>query len=84
MPKNSKSMLDRTNAAAIKEERLRDRELALREYELGQSAVLLNMRRLRAARLLRQNEPPVELDAKPSADKKASADKKKPKKTKGS
>jgi hypothetical protein len=57
---------DRANAAAVKEERLRDGKLARREYEQNQSAVLANMQRLRALRLSQQRELPPAAEPKPS------------------
>jgi hypothetical protein len=64
---------DRANAAAAKEERLRDGKLARQEYEKNQSAVLVNMQRLRALRLSREGEPPPAAEPKPSVGTKRRA-----------
>lgn len=66
---------DRANAAAVREERLRDGKLALREYEKNQSAVLVNMQRLRALRLSREGEPLPAAEPKPSGGSKRRAKK---------
>ena len=57
MAKSSKSAQERAEVAAAKEERARDGKLALRDYQLNQSAVLANMQRLRTLRLTRDGEP---------------------------
>jgi hypothetical protein len=62
--------MDRAHAAAAKEERLRDGKLALREYERNQSNVLANMQRLRALRLLRDNQSPLVIEPKQSSSRK--------------
>ena len=64
---------DRASAAAAREERLRDGKLAMREYELNRSAVLVNMQRLRALRLSRDGEPPPAVEPKPSGGRKKRA-----------
>ena len=47
---------DRTMKAAMKEERARDAELAMREYEAERLAVRANTARLRALRLAQEAE----------------------------
>ena len=71
MQKRNDDAADRANIAAIKEERLRDGKLALREYELNRSAVLVNMSRLRALRLSHEAGMPLPAEPKaPSSRKK--------------
>jgi hypothetical protein len=75
MARSNKTAADRTNAAAVKEERLRDGKLARREYEQNQSAALVNMQRLRALRLSRESEPPPAAEPKLSVATKGRAKK---------
>jgi hypothetical protein len=76
MARNNKAAPeDRANAAAVREERLRDGKLARREYEQNQSAVLVNMQRLRALRLSRESEPPPAAEPKPAGGTKKRAEK---------
>jgi hypothetical protein len=77
MAKSSKSAQERAEVAAVKEERLRDGKLALRDYQLNQSAVLANMQRLRTLRLTRDGEPPPVAEPKRAAGKKSRAKKEK-------
>jgi hypothetical protein len=73
---NSKSALERANSAAAKDERVRDGKLALREYQLNQSAVLTNMQRLRALRLSHEGQQPSVIEPpKPSSSGKRRAGK---------
>jgi hypothetical protein len=78
MAKSSKSAQERAEVAAAKEERVRDGKLALRDYQLNQSAVLANMQRLRTLRLARDSEPPLVAEPKPEprSEPKRSAGKK--------
>lgn len=71
MAKSSKSAQERAEVAAAKEERLRDGKLALRDYQLNQSAVLANMQRLRTLRLTRDSEPPPVVEPKRPAGRKS-------------
>jgi hypothetical protein len=75
MAKSSKSAQERAEVAAVKEERARDGKLALRDYQLNQSAVLANMQRLRTLRLTRDSEPASVAEPKRSAGKKSRAKK---------
>ena len=76
MAAGSKSAPERAKAAASKEERARDGKLAVREYQLSQSAVLTNMERLRALRLSQQSQPPPVIEPKRADSKKRSDGKK--------
>ena len=71
MAKGSKSAQERAEVAAAKEERLRDGKLALKDYQLNQSAVLANMQRLRTLRLSRESEPPAAVEPKQPRGKKS-------------
>jgi hypothetical protein len=72
----------RSALAATKAERSRDKEEAMREYEAGKRAVLVNTARLRELRLAKeaadalaaQSQPPAKkkVAAKPPAEKPAS------------
>jgi hypothetical protein len=73
--RNTKSDLERANSAAAKDERVRDGKLALREYQLNQSAVLTNMQRLRALRLSHESQPSPVIEPKPSGSGKRRAGK---------
>ncbi|MBX9841639.1 MAG: transcriptional regulator [Xanthobacteraceae bacterium] len=73
MARPNKATADRADAAAVREERLRDGKLARREYEQNQSAVLVNMQRLRALRLSRESELPPAAEPKPSGGSKRRA-----------
>ena len=75
MAKSSKSAQERAEVAAVKEERARDGKLAVKDYQLNQSAVLANMQRLRTLRLTRDSAPPPVAEPKPSAGKKSRAKK---------
>ena len=75
MAGNNKSAVERANSAAAKDERVRDGKLALREYQLNQSAVLTNMQRLRALRLSRESQQPSVIETKPSGSGKGRAGK---------
>ena len=75
MAKSSKSAQERAEVAAVKEERARDGKLAVKDYQLNQSAVLANMQRLRALRLTRDSEPPPVAEPKRPTGKKSRAKK---------
>ena len=75
MARNTKSALERANSAAAKDERVRDGKLALREYQLNQSAVLTNMQRLRALRLSHEGQLSAVIEPKPCGSGKRRAGK---------
>jgi hypothetical protein len=76
MAKSSKSAQERAEVAAVKEERARDGKLAVKDYQLNQSAVLANMQRLRTLRLTRDSAPPPVAEPKGPTGKKPPAGKK--------
>jgi hypothetical protein len=75
MAKSSKSAQERAEVAAVKEERARDGKLAVKDYQLNQSAVLANMQRLRTLRMTRDSAPPPVAEPKRPAGKKSRAKK---------
>jgi len=73
MTADPKDAEQRSALAATKAERSRDKEEAMREYEAGKRALLINTARLRELRLAKEAADALAAQTQPPAKKKAAA-----------
>jgi hypothetical protein len=73
MTADPKDAEQRSALAATKAERSRDKEEAMREYEAGKRALLVNTARLRELRLAKEAADALTAKTQPPAKKKAAA-----------